>query len=131
MSRHTTAIKTIRSTSRHGTSVNGKPQYRVTFTDGTDALTSSDSAVAYEIQNGEFRGVPVELTLTRAGRIAYARPVRAMSHGHALGYLQANVRGFLEGRRSREELRAALARVDAGVEAYLDESEAYRLKDAR
>lgn len=117
-----TAIRTITDVTRHGTSVNANPQYRVHFADGTSALTSSDAAIAYEIANPEYRDATVELTLTRAGRIAYARPVQPMEHAFALGYLEAAVDRFLQGEETRADLAAAYARVRAGTELYLDQT---------
>lgn len=70
-------IKIIDHLERLNNSVNGNPRYRVHFTDGTSALTQSDAAVSYGIGNPEFRGVPVEFKLSRAGRIWDATPVQA------------------------------------------------------
>lgn len=117
----TTVVKTIERVDRHGTSRNGNPQYRVRFTDGTSALTQSDSAIAYEIQNGEFRNTPVEFTLTRAGRVSYARPLPAVepvSDSEALGYLQTAVDLFLSGQSSEAQLRRDAAWTRAGNELH-------------
>jgi len=59
---------------RLNNSVNGNPRYRVHFTDATVADTQSDASFNYEIDNSEFRGVPLRVTFTRAGRISYATP---------------------------------------------------------
>lgn len=66
-------IKTITSVKRARSSANGNPAFVVTFTDGTEARTGTDSAVGYEIANPEYRGVPLAVTFTKAGRIVGVR----------------------------------------------------------
>ena len=66
MSQQTLIIESIE---RLRSSVNSNPAFRVTFTDGQTARTGTDSAVAYEIENPEYRDVPLLVTFTRAGRI--------------------------------------------------------------
>ena len=67
-------IRRIEKIERLNGSVNGNPAWRITFDDGTRARTSSDVAVSYEIGNPGLRaGDLVQITFTRAGRIAYMR----------------------------------------------------------
>lgn len=70
-----TYVKTIDHLERLNNSANGNPTWLVHFTDGTSARTQSDAAVSYELDNPEFRDVPVEFKATAAGRIYGARPV--------------------------------------------------------
>jgi hypothetical protein len=60
----------IDSAERLYNSVNGNPRWRVTFTDGTSALTMSDASVNYDI---EPRNAAQKLTVTftHSGRIRY------------------------------------------------------------
>ena len=60
---------TIASLARMNSSTNGHPRYEVSFTNGDLASTGIDSSVAYEIDNPEYRNVPVLVTFTGAGRI--------------------------------------------------------------
>lgn len=78
---------------RHGTSANANPCYRVVLDDGTSYLTASDASVAYGIANPEFRGVPVELTLTPGGRIVHAKPLIVEGDTVCAQYRGATVRG--------------------------------------
>lgn len=64
----------IESLERRNNSVNGNPRWRVTFTSGLVADTMSDAMVSYELNNPEFRDTPLEVSFTRAGNIAYAKP---------------------------------------------------------
>lgn len=68
-------VRTIESATRLNLSVNGNPRWSVRFTDGSAAITQSDSSVGYEIANYlmESPRLPKEVTFTRAGRIAYMR----------------------------------------------------------
>jgi hypothetical protein len=68
-------IRTIDRLTRLNNSVNGNPRYRVHFTDGSSALTTSDAMFCYSINNREMRDVPLVVTWTRAGRIAHLEPV--------------------------------------------------------
>lgn len=61
--------KVISWVERLGASKNGNPYFRAHFTDGTSARTQIDSMINYSIENSENIGVPVLLSLTRAGRI--------------------------------------------------------------
>lgn len=54
-------------------SVNGNPRYRVHFTDGSSAVTQSDAAFCYGIDNPDMRG-DVQVKFTRAGKIEQMRP---------------------------------------------------------
>lgn len=63
------AIRTIDHLERRKNSVNGNPRFRVVFTDGSSAITQSDAAFAYGLENPEFRDVPLEVTFSRAGLI--------------------------------------------------------------
>lgn len=65
--------KQVSSLERLNNSVNGNPRYRVTFTDGTSAVTQSDASFCYGITNPDMRG-ELEVTYTRAGKIADMRP---------------------------------------------------------
>lgn len=70
-----TYVKTIAHLERLNHSRNGNPAYRIYFTDGTVVRTETDASIAYAIGNPEFRDVPVEFTVTRAGRVSHAEPV--------------------------------------------------------
>jgi hypothetical protein len=70
----TVEIKRIDFLTRLNCSVNGNPRYRVAFTDGSVAITSSDASCAYGIANPEMRG-DLRVTFTRAGRIEMLEPV--------------------------------------------------------
>lgn len=61
---------------RLNNSVNGNPRYRVHFEQAEDiplsAITQSDAAVGYDVPNltmSKNKGKPVNVTLSRAGRI--------------------------------------------------------------
>ncbi len=63
-------------TKRLNLSVWGNPRFDVHFTDGTAHTTKSDASVSYDVDNftgREYRGKPVDVVLTRAGRIIYMR----------------------------------------------------------
>lgn len=47
------------------------PRHEVHFTDGTEAITSSDASDAYGLDGAEYRGIPLAITFTPAGRILY------------------------------------------------------------
>lgn len=118
----TTAIKTITRAERLNNSVNGNPRYRLHFDDATTALTQSDSACAYELQNHAMIGGTFEFTLTRAGRVCGIRKVKLlepMNHGQALGYLESAVQLFLSGLATRSELEKDLHRMRAAVDLYM------------
>lgn len=87
----TTTVKRIEKLDRLNNSANGNPRYRVHFTDGTDAITSSDRSFCYAIANPEMRG-DVEVTYTRAGRIEHIAPapVTAMISPWDVDWLSAD-----------------------------------------
>lgn len=62
-------VLTISSLERLKLSTNGNPRFRVTFTTGEVAQTQTDSSIAYELENSDFRDVPVKVSFTPAGRI--------------------------------------------------------------
>ena len=72
-------------TKRVGTSQMGNPTYDVTLSTPTEPYpgqavfrTSSDSSLAYAIQNAEYRDTPHIFGLTRAGRLnGYSAPWEA------------------------------------------------------
>jgi hypothetical protein len=72
------SIRTIDWVKRLNNSVNGNPRYQVTFTDGSSAITKSDSSCAYDIQNIMSRNNlwmrNVAITWTKAGRIETITP---------------------------------------------------------
>lgn len=118
----TTVVKTVVRAERLHNSVNGNPRYRLHFDDATSALTQSDSACAYEITNYPVNGRPLELTLTRAGRVCGIRkiePIRPMGHAQALGYLEAAVHLFLSHQTNRPELQRTLDYVREAVDLYM------------
>lgn len=84
----TTVVKTVQRLHRLNNSVNGNPRYRVFFTDGTDAVTSSDAGFAYGIDNPEMRG-PVSVEYTRSGRIAHMAPAPAGGTSYPVEFLPA------------------------------------------
>ena len=47
----------------------GNPRYRVTFTDGTSALTEPDSQIGYKIENREYRNTLLNVTFGDKGTI--------------------------------------------------------------
>ncbi len=66
-----TAIRRINYAERLTSSVNGNPRFRVHFMDTSSAVTSSDAAVSYHVDNLCRLGTAkVEVTFTRAGRIS-------------------------------------------------------------
>jgi hypothetical protein len=66
--------RTIDYLTRLNSSVNGNPRFRVHFTDGSSAITMSDAAFCYGIENREMLAGPVMVEFTRAGRISDMRP---------------------------------------------------------
>jgi hypothetical protein len=57
----------IESSKRLRNSVNGNPRFEITFTDGSRVRTSADSMSAYDVENSEYRGVPLRVEFTPAG----------------------------------------------------------------
>lgn len=73
-----TEIKRIESIRRENLSANGNSAFTIWFDDGTEARTSSDASVSYEIGNPNRReGCLVRVHFTRAGRIAYLSDVES------------------------------------------------------
>jgi hypothetical protein len=70
-----TRTLTISHTEHAGTSAAANPTYRVFFTDGLSALTQTDSAIGYGINNSDMCGVPLTVTFNASGRIRTAEPV--------------------------------------------------------
>jgi uncharacterized protein (DUF1684 family) len=69
----TPAVRTVESLTRLTNSANDNPRYRVHFTDGSSAITSSDAGFCYGINNPDMRG-EVDVYFTRAGRIEHMAP---------------------------------------------------------
>jgi hypothetical protein len=73
-----TTTKTIESYERLRSSHYGNPRFRFTFTDGTILDSKSDASWCYAVGNRGMReGSPVEMTFTRAGKIAVMREATA------------------------------------------------------
>lgn len=64
---------TVARIERGGTSYYGNPWYWVSFDDDSRARTQQDAGFAYGIENPEWRGVPLDVHFTAAGRIAFWR----------------------------------------------------------
>lgn len=64
----------VSSLTRLNNSINGNPRYRVLFTDGSSAVTKSDAAFCYGIDNPEMRG-EVIVKYSRGGRITDMSPL--------------------------------------------------------
>lgn len=71
-------VLTINGIERLKNSRNGNPRFRLSFTNGRHALTSTDAAVGYEIGNPGLReGCKVIVSFTKAGRVAYMNAVQS------------------------------------------------------
>jgi hypothetical protein len=70
-------VRRIDYLTRLTNTVNGNPRFRVHFTDGSSAVTSSDASFAYGLGNPENLDNDVEVTFTKAGRISDLRPVKS------------------------------------------------------
>lgn len=57
--------------------VNGNPRFRITFDNAETYTTQSDTGWVYECQNPQYRDAALNVTLTPAGRIRYARVIQA------------------------------------------------------
>lgn len=79
-----TATKTITGVERKGTR-EGHPHYRVTFSDGTDALTKPGAAINYGVTNRDLRNVPVEVVFDGNLLIGVARVGEPGSRIGAIG----------------------------------------------
>lgn len=64
----------IVSVTRLNVSINANPRFRVEFDNETELVTQSDASVNYGIENVELRNVPVDVWLTRNGRIHHMQP---------------------------------------------------------
>jgi hypothetical protein len=71
----TVVVKTIVRLERLNNSKDGNPRFKVHFDDGTSALTQTDAAVNYGLENPEYKDVLVKFTMTSAGRIRYAEVI--------------------------------------------------------
>jgi hypothetical protein len=60
---------TITAADRLASSVNGNPRFRLHLSNGETVQTSSDSSVAYDVENFIQRRARFTYTLTRAGRM--------------------------------------------------------------
>lgn len=60
----TNSTRTVSRLKRLQNSVNGNPRYRVTFTDGSSALTKTDAGFAYAMTIG-WEGQRVTVTIER------------------------------------------------------------------
>lgn len=67
---------TISRVERVGTSTNGNPTFDVFFEDAPTARTQTDASVGYEIDNPEWLGARVMVTVTPSGRIRYVQHVK-------------------------------------------------------
>jgi hypothetical protein len=64
-------ILVLESLKRRPASNYGNPAWEVTFTDGTIARTQANASISYAADNPEYRGVPLRVTFTAAGRISH------------------------------------------------------------
>jgi len=60
---------TIVGTRRLKLSAAGNPRIVLRLDDGTEAQTQDNGAINYAIENREWHGVPVILSLTKSGRV--------------------------------------------------------------
>lgn len=75
-----TTVHTISSIERLALSRNGNPRFRMTFADGRVAETQSDASYGYAVGNpGHRPGDTIEVTWSRAGKIAFAKSVPEMA----------------------------------------------------
>lgn len=70
-----TERKQVAGLERLRNSANGNPRYRITFTDGTSAVSVADADFCYGITNPDMRG-EVDVTYTKSGKISTMRPAR-------------------------------------------------------
>lgn len=80
-----TEIKTIDWCRRLNLTQFGNPRIEVHFTDGTEAITSSDAACAHGLDGAASQGVPIAFTFTPAGRITGAIPDPCTGSGRRWG----------------------------------------------
>ncbi|MCA1839952.1 MAG: hypothetical protein LC723_06435 [Actinobacteria bacterium] len=57
--------RTIKTLTRLANSKHGNPRWEVTFTDGDTFDTAADAQVGYMINNREYQGVQLDVTLTK------------------------------------------------------------------
>ena len=68
----TDSVRTIAAIERLKSSHYGNPRFRITFDDGSSAVTSSEAVFCYAVGNADMReGSRVLVEWTRAGRIAH------------------------------------------------------------
>lgn len=60
---------TIASITRRAFSVLGNPAFTIVLTTGVRLRTRANTQVAYELPNSKYVGVPVILTLSKAGTV--------------------------------------------------------------
>lgn len=63
------AIRRIASVTRLKNSVNGNGRFKITFDDGSSAITQTDSSVSYDVENLSRYEGDLEVKFSRAGRI--------------------------------------------------------------
>lgn len=71
--KYTTFTAKVSHVDRQGYTIYGNPIKSVGFDDLTYYRISDNAALAYEIENAEFRTEPHTFYVTPAGRIAFAR----------------------------------------------------------
>lgn len=71
---NTTERKTISRLTRQANSENGNPQYKITFTDGTTALTPRDAQVGYLVSE-YYVGKPLDVEFDGRGRVVHFEEV--------------------------------------------------------
>jgi hypothetical protein len=69
-------MKIIAWTERLNNSASGNPRFRVHFTDGDVMLTKSDASCSFGVENYARSGEPIDITITRAGRIETMQPTK-------------------------------------------------------
>lgn len=71
----TTYTAVISRVTRMNNSANGNPSWVIHFEGGHTARTQTDAAVNHGLDNPENIGVPVKITVSRAGRVVYVVPI--------------------------------------------------------
>lgn len=74
---HVEYVDTIDYLERMNSSYYGNPRFRIHFTSGHTAVTQSDAALSYGLENRENIGVPVTVRATAAGYVYDVRPVQS------------------------------------------------------
>lgn len=104
---------------RMRSSANGNPRYSVTFTDGTSAPTGVDASVGYEINNPEYRDVPLRVEFNGRGSIVavYATPTpvdrASVEYGEGLAALTPHAFGRLPGDPTWQRIGSVVSERDA------------------